>query len=251
VLESPERKGDVDLAAVGAALAEPARAKVLLALTDGRSLPASHLASEAGVAASTASHHLARLVDVGLITASRRGRHRYFALAGAHVAELIEAAARVAPAQRITSLRQGTRAYAVRYARRCYDHLAGRLGVHLADALSRDRILVLIDADCDRARGGSGVAADDNPGSWAVTDRGVARLTELGLEVEQGDVARGCLDWTEQRNHIAGPIGRALMARLLDLGWLKLDRRSRAVRVTEMGRTGFPELLGVELPVDP
>ena len=92
--------GDVDLAAVGAVLAEPARAKVLLALGDGRSLPASVLASEAGVAPSTASHHLARLVDAGLIVAEARGRHRYFALAGPEIGGLIEAVARVAPPQR-------------------------------------------------------------------------------------------------------------------------------------------------------
>ena len=127
--------GDSNLAAVGALLAEPARAKVLLALVDGRALAASVLAAEAGVAASTASHHLARLVEAGLIIAVPRGRHRYFTLAGPQVAELIEAVARIAPPQPITSLRQGTRGYAVRYARSCYDHLAGRLGVAVADAL--------------------------------------------------------------------------------------------------------------------
>src|SRR5438046_10723246 len=96
--------GDADLASVGALLAEPARAKVLLALGDGRSLPASMLAAEAGVAPSTASHHLARLVEGGLITAATRGRHRYFTLAGPQVAELLEAVASVAPAQPVRSL---------------------------------------------------------------------------------------------------------------------------------------------------
>ncbi|MGH3267304.1 MAG: ArsR/SmtB family transcription factor, partial [Trebonia sp.] len=129
------QRGDADLAAVGAVLAEPARAKVLLALADGRSLPASVLAADAGVAASTASHHLARLVEAGLITATTHGRYRYFALAGPQVGALIEAVAQVAPTQPITSLRQGTRAHAVRMARRCYDHLGGRLGVAVTDAL--------------------------------------------------------------------------------------------------------------------
>ena len=139
------QSGDTDLAAVGALLAEPARARVLLALADGRSLAAGVLATEAGVAPSTASHHLARLVDAGLISVVTRGRHRYFTLAGPHVGELIEAVARVAPAQPITSLRQGTRAHAVRHARRCYDHLAGRLGVAVADALQEQGALVAID----------------------------------------------------------------------------------------------------------
>ena len=134
--------GETDLAAIGALLAEAARAKILLALVDGRSLPASLLASEAGVAASTASHHLARLVDAGLITVASRGRHRYFRLAGPDVARLIEAVARVAPREPIRSLRQGTRAHALRYARRCYDHLAGRLGVAVTDALQEHGTIV-------------------------------------------------------------------------------------------------------------
>lgn len=146
VSAQPQPAGDADLASVGALLAEPARAKVLLALSDGRSLPASMLAAEAGVAASTASHHLARLVDGGLIDVSARGRHRYYALAGLHVAELLEAAARVAPPQPITSLREGTRAHALRYARRCYDHLAGRLGVAVAESLEREGFVVGTDA---------------------------------------------------------------------------------------------------------
>ena len=204
--------GDADLAAVGAVLAEPARAKVLLALGDGRSLPASMLAAEAGVAPSTASHHLARLVDAGLVVAEARGRHRYFSLAGPEVGHLIEAVARVAPAQQVRSLRQGTRAHAVRYARHCYDHLAGRLGVAVADALATDRApkLELL---------------------------GVAQLA-----------ARPCRDWTEQRDHIAGPLGTALLTRFLELDWLVRSERTRALRLTDAGRVGLPAVLGVDLP---
>ncbi len=227
----PQPSGDADLAAVGALLAEPARARVLLALGDGRTLAASVLAAEAGVAASTASHHLARLVDAGLVTVVDRGRHRYFALAGPQVGELIEAVARVAPAQPITSLRQGTRAHAVRYARRCYDHLAGRLGVAVTDALRREAVLA--------AGGESG---------YTLTEHGAAMLSELGVHAEPGEVVRRCLDWTEQRDHIAGPLGRALLARLLELGWLARDPATRAVRLTDAGRTHLPQTLGVELP---
>jgi DNA-binding transcriptional ArsR family regulator len=204
--------GDTDLAAVGAVLAEPARAKVLLALGDGRALPASMLAAEAGVAPSTASHHLARLVDAGLIVAESRGRHRYFALAGPEVGELIEAVARVAPAQQVRSLRQGTRAHAVRYARHCYDHLAGRLGVAVADALATD-------------------------GARKLETLGVAPLA-----------ARPCRDWTEQRDHIAGPLGTALLARFLELAWLERDGGTRALRLTAAGRAGLPDALDVEMP---
>jgi DNA-binding transcriptional ArsR family regulator len=231
VSEHPEPTGDTDLTVVGALLAEPARAKVLLALADGRSLAASVLAAEAGVAASTASHHLARLVDAGLITAAARGRHRYFTLAGPQVAELIEAVARIAPPQPITSLRQGTRAHAVRYARRCYDHLAGRLGVAVTDALQEQGAFVV--------RDGSG---------YTLTEHGAHTFAELGIEARRGDIARSCLDWTEQRNHIAGTLGRALMTRLLDLGWLSRDSSTRAVRLTDAGRANFPRRLGVRLP---
>ena len=199
--------GDADIAAIGAVLAEPARAKILLALGDGRSLAASMLASEAGVAASTASHHLARLVEAGLVVVEPRGRHRRYALAGPAVGELIEAVARVAPVQPVTSLRQGTRAHAVRYARRCYDHLAGRLGVAVADAI------VELHGD-----------------AFVVTRRGAERLAALGVDASV--TARPCLDWTEDRHHVAGALGRDLLSRLVELGWVTRDEKTRAVRVT-------------------
>lgn len=222
-------EGDTDLASVGALLAEPARAKVLLALADGRSLPASVLASEAGVAPSTASHHLARLVSGGLISCVTRGRHRYFALSGPDVAELLEAAARVAPARPVTSLREGTRAHALRYARRCYDHLAGRVGVAVAEALEARRFLVASD------------------GVFTVTAAGVSALGVVGVSAAEGESARACRDWTEQRSHLAGPLGRALLTALLEADWLKPELRTRALRVTPAGEDGLRRL-GVELP---
>jgi len=203
---------DADLASVGAVLAEPARAKVLLALGDGRSLAASVLAAEAGVAPATASHHLARLVDAGLLVAEPRGRHRYFRLAGPEVGALIEAVARVAPPQPVRSLRQGTRAQAIRYARSCYDHLAGRLGVAVADALAED---------------------------------GARKLALLGVPPL---AARPCRDWTEQRDHIAGPLGAALLTRFVELGWLVRDGKTRAVRLTDTGLEELPRTLGVQVP---
>ena len=134
-MASPTATGDADLAALGAVLAEPARARMLLALGDGRALAASVLASEAGVAPSTASGHLSRLVDAGLLSVLPQGRHRYYRLAGPQVGELLEVLSRVAPAAPVRSLRQGTQAEALRSARTCYDHLAGRLGVAVFAAL--------------------------------------------------------------------------------------------------------------------
>jgi DNA-binding transcriptional ArsR family regulator len=216
---------NADLASVGALLAEPARAKVLLALGDGRSLPASMLASEAGVAPSTASHHLARLVDGGLLTVASRGRHRYYTLAGPQVAELLEAVARVAPAEPVTSLRAGTRAHALRYSRHCYDHLAGRLGVAVADALV--------------------VARDDD---LEVTAAGATKLAGIGVDARAGESVRACLDWTEQRPHAAGRFGRTLLERLLELDWLQRSTGTRALRLTDAGRVGLEAELGVTLP---
>src|SRR4051794_27268555 len=114
--------GDADIAALGAALSDRSRARMLLALGDGRALAASVLASEAGVAASPASGHLTRLVAAGLVSVRPRGRHRYYELAGPQVGELVEALARIAPAAPVTSLREHTRAHAMRSARTCYDH---------------------------------------------------------------------------------------------------------------------------------
>jgi DNA-binding transcriptional ArsR family regulator len=218
----PGMDGDADIAAVGALLADPARARVLLALADGRSLAASLLAAEAGVAASTASHHLARLVDAGLVRVEAQGRHRYFSLAGPQVGELIEAVARVAPPKPVTSLREGTRAHAVRYARSCYDHLAGRLGIAVADA----------------------VCGDD----FAITTAAARRLETIGVDVHAGDRPRACRDWTEQRDHIAGPLGRQLLDAFSERGWLARDAHTRAVRLTTTGTDELPRQLHVELP---
>jgi DNA-binding transcriptional ArsR family regulator len=238
--------GDTDLAAVGSVLADPARCRVLLALGDGRSLCASVLADEAGVSASTASSHLAKLVEAGLITATARGRFRYFTLAGPQVADLIETVARVAPTQPVRSLRQGTRANAVRRARACYDHLAGRLGVAVTDAM----------VDLDWLAGDTSVdfsqTHDQRPVGYLRDDEGVtltaagrAAWLELGVEVPRGNHVRCCIDWTEQRHHVSGAHGRALFSRFIELEWIRRAPAGRAVLVTDAGVAGLSTHLGV------
>jgi DNA-binding transcriptional ArsR family regulator len=238
--------GDTDLASVGAVLSDPARCRVLLALGDGRSLCASVLADEAGVAPSTASSHLAKLVDAGLLTATNRGRFRYFALAGPHVGELIEAVARVAPAQPVRSLRQGTRAHAVRRARVCYDHLAGRIGVALTEAMV-DRGLLEGDMTVDFSQ-----TYDSRPVGFVqggdgltLTGPGRQRLADLGVDVPASDFVRFCIDWSEQRHHVSGAHGRAILTRFIDLGWLRRSAAGRAVQITETGATGLERSFGV------
>jgi DNA-binding transcriptional ArsR family regulator len=221
--------GDADLAAVGSLLAEPARVRMLAALGDGRALPASALAAEAGVAPSTASGHLARLVDGGLLTAESRGRRRYFRLRGPEVAEALEALARVAPREPVSSLRQATRIDALRAARTCYDHLAGRLGTALMDALLE-----------------RGVVADEH-----VTEQGVDVLASLGVDLDsipgRRPLFRSCLDWSERRPHAAGKLGAALTARCFELGWVERLDATRAVRVTPAGDVGFADTFGLPL----
>jgi DNA-binding transcriptional ArsR family regulator len=238
--------GDADVAALAAVIGEPARAKILLTLTDGRALPATVLAGEAGVAPSTASSHLACLLEAGLITCHPQGRHRYYRLAGPQVGELLEALARLSPPAPVRSLREGTRAAALRAARTCYDHLAGRLGVEIfgrmiarGDVVGGDGRHYLDQAVHDR------FSAEGHDLAYRLTDSGEARLAEFGVRLPiatDGAVPlRYCVDWTEQQHHLSGAVGRALTARLLDLAWLRRAPRGRAVHLTDAGRSGLVE----------
>ena len=234
--------GDADVSAVAALLADPGRCRVLFALDDGRALPASVLASEAGIAPSTASGHLAKLVDGGLLTVSVHGRHRYYRLAGPHVGARLETLAAVAPATPVTSLRESTRAHALRAARSCYDHLAGRLGVEVTAALVRTGALhVTGDRDGDPP---VGVGREL---TFTLTDAGRERLTAFGVPVlpTGRHAVRYCVDWSEQRPHLAGRLGRGLLTRLLDLDWVRRADRGRALQVTPAGRAGLEAELGV------
>jgi DNA-binding transcriptional ArsR family regulator len=212
-----------DIAPVAALIAEPARALFLEALADDVALPASELAARARITNQTASGHLARLLDGGLVQVERHGRHRYYRLANRTVAEALEALAVIAPARRPRSLRESAAGEALARARTCYDHLAGRLGVELTEALE--------------TTGALRPQAD----GWEVTAEGAAALAELGIdaaELSKGrrPLTRRCLDWSERRHHLAGALGAALAARLLELGWIERIPGGRAVRTTELGQ---------------
>jgi len=238
-------RGDADIAAVAALMGEAARASVLVALADGRALAASTLAAEAGVAPSTLSGHLTRLVDGGLITVEASGRHRYFRLAGPEVADAVEALARLAPSRPVRSLRQGTHAEAVRRARTCYDHLAGRLGVAVLDALVAGETLR---AEPDPTGGADPILGAGRARRYLLTDAGRAHLDRLGVNLEHAGrrpLTRYCLDWSEQRPHLAGALGAALLDRFVALGWVVRGDR-RVVRVSDVGRAGLVRDLGVD-----
>jgi DNA-binding transcriptional ArsR family regulator len=245
--------GDADIAKIGALVADPARARILLTLGDGRALPATVLADEAGVAASTASAHLGKLVDGGLLTVEQHGRHRYFALAGPAVGELMEALAGLAPAAPVKSLREGTRASAVRAARTCYDHLAGMLGTSLMEAMLERELLTGGDGVFRRQQAGRDRLS--SPGfdlDYTLTQRGIDELEHFGIDFaalrsRSRPLIRYCVDWSEQRHHLAGGLGAALADRMFELGWISRAPRGRAVQVSEAGLAGLRESFGVKL----
>ncbi|MEU2659408.1 winged helix-turn-helix domain-containing protein [Streptomyces sp. NPDC007325] len=221
-----------DLAAFAALFAEESRAAMLLALLDGRAWTAGELARHARVAPSTATEHLGKLVAGGVLTEERQGRHRYVRLAGPGIAQLVEELAALAgpgadePRRSLAAVNAGR---ALARGRTCYDHLAGRLGIAVTDALT--------------ARG---LLRQDT--GFALTDRGLEWFADVGIPlVAKGrrPLARGCLDWTERRPHLAGVAGAAFCAHALDSGWCVRIGSERAVKVTPAGERALLQELGI------
>lgn len=248
--------GDLDIAAVAGLFADPTRSRVLVALSDGRALPASVLAAEAGVTPQAASTQLARLHAAGLLAVERSGRHRYYRLATGQVTTVLEALAQLAPMQPVRSLRHSTRAAALRTARTCYDHLAGRLGVQFTQALIDTGALVPTDGIADtRRRPGDRLSSQlpDHPyvlgpaATEVFASLGIPadRLTEGGLS--RRPLLRFCLDWSEQRHHLAGRLGAHVLTAFIDAGWITRTPGQRAVRITPDGHQTLHTRLGLDL----
>jgi len=230
---------DVNVVPAASLLAEPARAAMLTALLDDRPLAAGELARLAGVTAATASAHLARLLDGGLVTVVSQGRHRYYRLAGPEVAAVMEALAHLSPVTPVRSLRESQEAAALARARTCYDHLAGRAGVALLDALLARGLL-------------AAPQAHSGPARFEVTADGLATLSAFGLDMGALERTRrrfagACLDWTERKPHLNGALGAAITVRLLSLRWIERGSRRRAVRVTPAGAEGLAATFGWSL----
>ncbi|PYQ49324.1 MAG: transcriptional regulator [Acidobacteria bacterium] len=223
------------LATIGALVGDPGRANMLAALLDGRALTAAELAAHAGVTPQTASGHLSKLIATGLVMMKRQGRHRYHWLASPEVAGMLESMGRMAAGQGGgggVPIRVGPRDEALRAARTCYDHLAGRLAVGLADAMA--------------ARGHIEIDRDGG----VVTREGAAFLRDLGIDVgaeapSKRRFCRTCLDWSERRLHLAGVLGAALMRRCFELHWVRRIEGTRALAVTAGGEDGFGKVFGL------
>jgi len=221
------------IAEVAALVGDPARATIVAALLDGRALTASELAFAARITPQTASTHLAKLTEAGLLSVARDGRHRHFRLASPTVADMIDGIVAVALQKRPRYRPLSRQARALSAARICYDHLAGRLSVDLTDAfIAREYI-----------------ALDDEAAE--ITTAGTRVFTAFGIELPtlrstRRHVCRLCLDWTERRPHLAGAVGAAITRRYFDLGWMERTERSHAVIITPLGRRGFQEAFGVD-----
>jgi DNA-binding transcriptional ArsR family regulator len=223
------------LADLAALLADGTRAAFCLALLDDRAWTAGELGTHVGVAPSTTSEHLTRLIAGGLLVERRQGRHRYVQLASPQVAELLEILVThlgLVP-EEPRSLRSAVASAALARGRTCYDHLAGRLGVAITDAMTEAGLLDQVDGFALTAAG-----AD-----WLVTALGIA---PDDLRATRRPMARACLDWTERRTHLAGAAGAHVCRRLRERGWIARVGSGRAVRVTPRGEAALQELLGLD-----
>lgn len=228
-------------AEVASLAGDPGRAGMLHALMDGRALTATELARVAGITPQTASGHLSRLTAGGLVAVEKQGRHRYHRLASPAVARMLESIMRVAadaaPPRRKAFV--GPRDLALRAARTCYDHLAGHLGVALADALV--------------ARGHIEMSGDGG----MVTDKGTTFFDRLGIDLDADSatkalgkrkgrmLCRPCLDWSERRPHLAGVVGAALCKHCFSEGWIRHAEGTRAVTITAKGQRNFRDVFGI------
>src|SRR5215475_2741377 len=223
-------KDGPNVAAIAALLGDPARASMLSALVHGRALTATELAQEASVMRSTASGHLSKLANAGLVTIEKQGRHRYFRLSGADVASVLEGLMGVAARTGHMRVRTGPRDPELRRARVCYDHLAGDAAVRMYDRL---QTAGMIAATADALR---------------LTRAGERFFSDVGIDLDalahgRRPLCRACLDWSERRHHLAGALGSALLNHIYDRGWARRAPNSRIVTFSRAGTARFDAML--------
>ncbi len=219
-------------AIIGAMIGVPARANMLAALVGGQALTATELALHAGVTQQTASSHLKKMIDTGLLKVEKQGRHRYFRLANARVAEALETLAHLVPATPVVHKKPSKLLSELRASRMCYDHMAGVLGVTVADALTDKGYIIADDTD------------------FTATPAGEAFFADLGLDLAalrttRRHFARRCLDWSERRSHVGGALGAGLADAFLKNGWIARQSGTRKVTVTEAGENALMDRFGL------
>lgn len=217
-----------DIAGIASLIGEASRARILQALMDGRAKTAKELAFDAGVTPQTASTHLAKLVDIGVLAVHRQGRHRYFRLANATAGHAIEALMALAPRR----LHTEEPLNALRFARMCYDHLAGRLGVAITESMVNRKWIRTDGRD------------------FRITPLGERALRKLGVDLRETRskrrvFARECLDWSERQVHLSGALGAALATCFINAGWLRRAKEGRAVALTDTGRRALDRALSL------
>ena len=222
---------------VASLIGDASRASMLMCLLGGKSLPANELARAARITPQTASSHLAKMVEGGLLVHESYGRHRYYRLANSEVGQALEALNAIAPQKPVRSLRESDESRALHFARTCYDHLAGEVGVAWTDKMLQ---LVLL---------------KEQERDFVLTAEGEQWFGDFGIDLDgirggRRHFARKCLDWSERRYHMAGALGAAVTSRLFDLGWIERILGGRAIRVTDRGFRGLEDKFGLTLSSD-
>ncbi len=215
-----------DIAHIAALIGDPARANMLTALMSGKALTVSELAEEAGVTIQTASSHLSKLDEGGLLRPRKQGRHKYFGLASDEVAHVLEGLMGLAAGSGYVRKRTGPRDAKLRQARVCYNHLAGDMGTQMFDSLMARGHLAVVGETLEL----TGIGAD------------FAARFEIdvdGLSKARAPVCRECLDWSARRSHLAGSLGRAFLSRFEELAWARRDRKTRVVTFSRSGTEQF------------
>ena len=220
-----------NIAEIASLIGEPARANILTALMTGKALTATELANEAGVTPQTASSHLRKLEEGQLVTLRKEGRHRYFSLSGEDVAHALEGLMGLAAGRGHLRTRTGPRDSALRHARVCYNHLAGTMGVHMYQSMAS-----------------SGYFSTSTNG-LLLSPSGAQFISDFGLDIENlppssAPICRECLDWSARQSHLAGRLGRALLAHMIALGWAKRLPDSRVVQFSKSGQLNFANTFG-------
>ncbi|MCY8072624.1 ArsR/SmtB family transcription factor [Bacillus inaquosorum] len=219
-----------NIAKISSLLSDPSRSSILLSLMDGRIHPAGELAYLANIKPQTASFHLNKLLEAKLISVEKHGRHRYYRLSNSEAASVIEQLLSIAPEEKVTSLKDSKEKSDLHFARTCYDHLAGYVGVQITNSLVEQGMLRKVDLN------------------FEVTSEGSLFFSNFGINEEQQRnkrraFARCCLDWSERQHHIAGALGNALLVRMLEEKWIVRMPKTRAIKITQSGKTAFEKYL--------